>query len=162
MIWLALLIISVGLLIAALIIQMPNRLLRLMNEAELRKARIENLEARLSRLVEMRTQSCLIFEGARHRVEIAFQHEEVDFLSQMRAECDVLLTGLHEVSPILERYFQNHIAVLNYVLGGYEGKSSLPDALQAALSDIERAQAAERSSQPIAVLERKLATGRDA
>jgi len=160
MIWLAVLIILVGAFIAFMIIQMPHRMMRLTNEADTRKMRIADLDARLARLSEMRTQARLIFDGATRRVDAALQHDEIEALNEMHAACEVLLAGLHEESPILERYFQNHIAVLDFVLGGHDGKCGLLEALQTAQSDLDRSQAAEHSTNPIAVMERRLATGR--
>ena len=160
MTWLAVLIIVVGAFIAFMISQVPRRMMRLTSEAETRKARTADLDARLAKMSEMRTQARLIFEDAMRRVDAELQHDDIEALNAMRAACEVLLAGLHEESPILERYFQNHIAVLNFVLGGHDGKSSLAEALQAALSDLDRSQAAEHSTHPIAVMERKLATGR--
>ncbi len=160
MIWLAVLIVVVGAVIAFMIIQVPQRMMRLMDEAETRKTRIADLDARLARLSEMRTQARLTFEDATRRVDAVLQHDEIEALKEMRAACEALMAGLHEESPILERYFQNHIAVLDFVLSGDNGKSSLSEVLQAALSDLDRSQAAEHSMHPIAVMERRLATGR--
>ena len=160
MIWLAVLIIVVGVSIAFMIIQVPHRVMRLLDEAETRKKRIADLDVRLARLSEMRTQARLLFDGAMRRGDAALQNDEIETLTEMRAACEVLLAGLHEESPILERYFQNHIAVLDFVLGGHDGKSGLSEALQAALSDLDRSQAAEHSTHPIVLMERRLATGR--
>jgi len=162
MIWLAVLIIVVGAFIAFLIILCGTWMMRIMDEAETRKKRIADLEARFARLSEMRIQAHLLFEGAMHRRDVALQHDEIEALNEMRAACEVLLAGLHEESSILERYFQNLIAVLDFVLGGHDGKSGFSEVLKAALSDLDRSQAAEHSTHPLALMERRLATGRHA
>lgn len=160
MAWLAVLIVVVGALIAFMITQVPRRTVRLMEEAEARKMRIAALDARLARLSEMRSQARLLFEDAASRGAAGLDPDEIEALNEMHAACKELVAGLHEESPILERYFQNHIAVLDFVLSGPDGKSSLPVKLQAALSDLDRSQSAEHSAHPIAVMERRLATGR--
>lgn len=162
MAWLAVLIVVVGALIALMIMRVPHRTVRLMEEAETRKMRIAALDTRLARLSEMRSQARLLFEGATSRDAAGLDPDDIEILNEMRAACKELMAGLHEESPILERYFQNHIAVLDYVLSGPDEKSSLSEKLRAALSDLERSQAAEHSAHPIAVLERQLATGRGA
>jgi len=124
--------------------------------------RIADLDARLARLSEMRTQARLLLEGATSRGAAALHHDEIETLNEMRAACKELMDGLNEESPILERYFQNHVAVLDFVLGGHDGKSSLSERLQAALMDLDRSQTAEHSTHSIAVMERRLATGRGA
>jgi len=160
MTWLALLIIVVGVVIVFMMIQVPRRMMRLRIETEARQTRTADLDARYARLSEMRIQARLIFEGAIRRDDAAFQNNEIEALTEMRAACDALLAGLHEASPILERYFLNLIAVFDYVLGGHNGKSSLPEAIIEALKELDRSQANEHSTHPICVMERKVATGR--
>ena len=161
MVWLALLIVVAGAVVALLVIQIPRRTLRLAKEADARNALIAELDARLARLSEMRIHARSIFEEAVGRVDVAFQGEENEALHAMRIACHGLLAGLHEQSPILERYFQNHIAVLDFVLGGHQGTSGLFEALEGALKELDRSQAAERSTHPVVLMERRLATGRD-
>jgi hypothetical protein len=160
MAWLAVLIIVVGALVAFMIVRVPHRVMRLLDEAETRRQRIADLDARLARLSEMRTNARRLFDEAIRRGGSTLQHDEIETLTEMRAECEVLVAGLHEISPILERYLLNHVAVLAFALGGHDGQSSLPEALQLAIKDLDRSQAAEHSAHPVALLERRLATGR--
>ena len=157
MFWLGALIVIVG---AVIVWQVPRRVIILMREAESRKQDIAELDARLARLSEMRAQARQLFETAVRRDDPALQQDAIEALIEMGAECERLLAGLHEESPILARYFQNHIAVLSHVVRAHDGKSGLSEALKAALSDLERSQAAEHSKHPLAVLERRIATGR--
>ncbi len=161
MMWVSVLVVVVGVCIAVMIMQMPHRMIRLQNEADTRNARIADLDARFAQLSDMRTKTRVIFGEATTRIDVEFQDDETESLREMRSACEQLLVGLHETSPILERYLQNHIAILNYVLGGYDGAAHFIDALQLAMRDLDISRAAEHSSHPIAVMERRLATGGD-
>jgi hypothetical protein len=160
MIWLGLLVIVVGSVLMLMILQVPRRVIVQIGEAEVSKQRIAALDAGFAQVSEMRARARLLFEGAVHRGDPELQQDELNALVGMGALCEKLVAELHGMSAILERYFQNHIAVLSHVVNAHDNKTGLSEALTAALLSLDRSQAAEHSEHPIAVLERRLATGR--
>jgi hypothetical protein len=62
-------------------------------------------------------------------------------------------------SPILDRLYRNHIAVISHILGESDKEASRAVLFKNALEDIYRFQVYEKSDHPIAVMEKRLAMG---
>lgn len=159
MTFLTIAVIVVGALIAYLIARAPRRTVQLLEKSEAKRARIEGLTALLAQLSEVTESTRVILEHAAQRPDLALQPSETDLLLKIRASCESALPGLEQASPILDRYFKNHIAVISYVLGESDPNASRSDLINNSLESIYRFFAAQRSNDPIAVMERKLATG---
>ncbi len=162
MTWLGVLIVAIGAIIVYMIVRVPRHVLKFLGKAEEQKQRIAELDAHLARLSAMRVQARLVFETALARGGSALEQEDLDTLVKMGATCEKQLADIGGKSPILERYLQNHLAVLSFVVNAHDNNSGLAEALKAALQDLDRSQAAEQSTHPVAVLERRVATGRGA
>ena len=122
--------------------------------------RVRDLDDRLARLATMTEQTCVLLEGLEQRKDPTLKQEEMETLMGMRATCESLSSGLGKESPILERYFQNHIAMVKYVLGETSGEDSPARVLKNTLESLYSFLAVLNSNEPIAVMEKKLATGR--
>jgi hypothetical protein len=130
-------------------------------QAEARKTRSAILEARFVQLSAMREETRQILERAAQRSDFVFQPNETNSLLEMRKACESLLPGLDKANPIMDRYFKNHIAIMSYVLGESSGEAGQSEIIKKSLDAILRSQWVERSNDPIAVMEKRLATGKD-
>lgn len=122
--------------------------------------RIRDLDERLAKLAAMTEQTCGLVEELQDREDSSLTQEEAEALVEMKSICEALSNGLERESPILERYFQNHIARLRYVLGETSAEDSPEKIIENTLSSLYSFMAVLHSDEPIAVMEKKLATGR--
>ncbi len=152
-------IIVIGSVIAYLIARAPRQTVRLLEESQAKKTRVEVLTALLADLSEMVEHTRAVLEQTAQRPDLALAPDERELLLGYQASCETALPGLEEASPLLDRYFKNHIAVIRYVLGESDPSASASDLLNNSLEHIYRFQAAQRSNEPIPAMERKLATG---
>ena len=138
----------------------PRRTLKLLEESAGRKARVERLTQLFEDLGRFTEHSRVLIEQASRREGQVFADEEIDLLLKIRSLCESMLPGLDKESPILDRYYRNHIAVLTYVLGESDVSASAEDRFRNSIEEIYRFQAVESSNDPLALLEKRLATGR--
>lgn len=122
--------------------------------------RVRDLDDRLAQLATMTEQTCVLLEGVEQRKDPTLKQEEVETLVEIRATCETLSNGLGKESPVLERYFQNHIACVRYVVGETSGEDGPAQVLKNTLESLYSFLAVLNSNEPIAVMEKKLATGR--
>lgn len=149
----------IGIVIAYLIARAPGRTVRLLEESQAKAKRTEVLATLLANLNDIVEHTRLILEAVAQRPDLELLPAERELLVQYQASCESALPGLEQASPILDRYVKNHIARIRYVLGESDPAASPSDLINNSLHDIYRFQAAQQSDHPIAVMERKLATG---
>lgn len=119
--------------------------------------RVRRLEAKFAYLSKATEDVRVVIESTLQRNASRLLVDDIDSLAAIRTTCQSELPGLND-SPILTRYFSNLIAVIDYVSRAGDGTTN-SEVLGNALEEIYRFQAVERSSDPIAVMERKLAMG---
>lgn len=151
--------ILVGGIIAYFAFTTPRRTLKLLTDSAAKQARVHRLTTLLNDLGRLTEHSRVLIEQASSRPEHEFAAEEIELLVQIRSLCQDVLPGLDKESPILNRYYRNHVAVLTYVLGESDAEASTVDRFKNALAEIARYQRVEKSGEPLAVLEKNLATG---
>ncbi len=152
-------VVILGLAIAYLLASLPQRVARVLEAHETKKVRSRELEVLLRELSEHTEQTRTILERAAARPSLAFEPEEVNALQHTKIFCEASLPGLAKAAPLLDRYFNNHLAVVKYALGESEPEAEQGVRISNALEEIYRFFAAQRSNDPIAVMERRLATG---
>lgn len=152
-------VVVIGIAIAYLIAKAPSRTVRLLEESQAKAKRTEVLTTLLANLSDLVELTRLILEAVAQRPDLELLPAERELLVQYQASCESVLPGLEQASPLLDRYVRNHIAVIRYVLGESAPAASPSDLINKSLQSIYLFQAAQRSDHPIAVLERKLATG---
>ena len=153
-------VVIIGIVIAYLIARAPGRTVCLLEESQAKANTTEMLTTLLAKLNDIVDHTRLILEAVAQRPDLELVPEERELLIQYQASCESALPGLEQASPILDRYVKNHIARIRYVLGESDPTASPSDLINNSLQDIYRFQAAQQSDHPIAVMERKLATGR--
>jgi len=154
-------VVIIGLVIAYLVAKAPGRTVRLLEESRAKTERTEELTALLANLSDLVEHTRAILEEAAQRPDLALLPEERGLLREYQLSCESVLPGLEQASPILDRYVKNHVAVIRYALGESDPEASPSDILNNSLKSIYRFQAAQRSDHPIAVMERRLATGQN-
>ena len=159
MTYLTLAVVVFGSLIAYLVARIPERIKSVLNQQDAKRARVKELETLLAQLREMTEKTRVILELAAQRPDLALDPSEVDALRLIGTFCESALPGLAKASPVLDRYFKNHLAVIRYVLGESDPKATQSDLINNSLESIYRFFAAQRSNGPIAVMERQLAVG---
>ena len=152
-------VVVIGGAIAYLIAKAPSRTVRLLEESQAKAKRTEVLTTLLANLSDLIENTRLILVAVAQRPDLELSASEHELLLQYQSSCESVLPGLEQASPLLDRYVRNHIAVIRYVLGESAPEASRPDIINNSLQSIPLFQAAQRSEDPIAVLERKLATG---
>ena len=152
-------VVVIGGAIAYLIAKAPSRTVRLLEESQAKAKRTEVLTTLLANLSDLVENTRLILVAVAQRPDLELSASEHELLLQYQSSCESVLPGLEQASPLLDRYVRNHIAVIRYVLGESAPEASRPDIINNSLQSIHLFQAAQRSEDPIAVLERKLATG---
>jgi hypothetical protein len=152
-------VVVIGIVIAYFIARAPSRTVRLLEESQAKAKRTEVLTTLLANLSDLVEHTRLILEAVAQRPDLELLLAERELLVQYQASCESVLPGLEQASPLLDRYVKNHIAVIRYVLGESDPAASPSDRISNSLQSIYRFQAAQRSDHPIAVMERKLATG---
>ena len=148
-----------GIVIAYLISRIPQRLALVFDQHDTKRARSRELENLLAQLCEHTERTRIILERAAQRPAMDLAPEEIDDLRFTKAFCEASLPGLAKATPLMERYFNNHLAIVRYVLGESAPEATPDDRINNALEDIYRFFAAQRSNDPLAVMERRLATG---
>lgn len=154
-------VILVGAIVTYFVARAPHRTVRLMEESQAKAKRTELLTIALENLKETVGQTRSVVIAGAQRSEPGFTLDELDRLRQHRASCAEVLPVLKRASPILARYVENHIAVIAYLLGETGDDVNWNERLRNAIEAIDRFLAAQNSDHPIAVMERRLATGQD-
>lgn len=154
-------VVVIGVVIAYLIAKAPSRTVRLLEESQAKAKRTEALTTLLANLNDLVEHTRLVLEAVAQRPDLELSTPERELLGQHQASCEAVLPGLEQASPLLDRYVKNHIAVIRYVLGESDPAANPSELINKSLESINRFQTAQRSDHPIAVMERKLATGHD-
>ncbi|PPV04788.1 putative membrane protein [Xanthomonas bromi] len=159
MIVLTLAVLLLGLALAYLLARLPQKIGLVLDQHASRRARSKELENLLLQLGEYTERTRTILERANERPEFSLTPDEVADLRFIENFCEASLPGLAKSTPLLDRYFNNHRAVLRYVLGKTGQEVAPRERIANALEEIYRFLAAQRSNEPLAVMERRLATG---
>jgi len=125
-------------------------------DANARKARLGSL---YGQLCDMTADTLAILEQVAQRGDLELEADEAEAFMDIRDTCAAQLPGLEKESPVLDRYYKNHVALMRYVLGETDPDAPREAVIANAVELIHRFQAVQYSSDPIAVMERKLATG---
>jgi hypothetical protein len=152
-------VVVLGLVIAYLLARIPQRVAHVLDQQDAKRARAKELESLLAQLCEHTERTRVILERAAQRPAFDLASDEIDDLRFIGTFCEASLPGLTKTNPMLDRYFNNHLAVVRYVLGESDPDAAQGDRISNALESIYRFFAAQMSNDPIAVMERRLATG---
>jgi hypothetical protein len=145
--------------IAYLLARIPQRLTRVLDQQDTKRARTKELESLLAQLCEYTERTREILERVAQRPTSDLAPGEIDDLRFISAFCEASLPGLAKTSPLLDRFFNNHLAVVRYVLGESDPEATQSDRISNSLESIYRFFVAQRSNEPLAVMERRLAAG---
>jgi len=156
---LTIIVVVFGLIIAYLLARIPQQLGYVLDQQDTKKARIKELESLLAQLSEYTERTRVHLENASQRPDHDLAPSEIADLRFIGTFCEASLPGLAKTSPVLDRYLNNHLAVIRYVLGESDPEAAQNVRIANALESIYRFFAAQRSNDPIAVMERRLATG---